>query len=524
MLIDVEGRLLTHSPDTYKIPALGDTPEDFRVALLERAPQDNTIAGPERIGAPRIPVLRCHLMPINTSSVVSRSTFMIETPGQQPGTGWELPASLRLRMECFFGGVDLSAVRIHVGSRAPALGALAFAQGDEVHFAPGLYDSENPRCQRLLVHELAHVLQQRAGRVPFPGPHLPVVDAPQLEAEAEALADGFARGWRQAPPVFLGALHAHALGALPAAVPGGAAACHPIQRVVYLERLHPKVGYASLFWCKRVQELLKDEDKVLSLLTELEKEIEQAMSGKGGKTTLTSKLSQVLVNTEAHWMNKGVIKLLPDQGIVEVYDFLEQHMKQRKALKDVAAGPQHGEYTHRIQWYMIYHFMKKIVGLRARDLAQPLYDEMVNPRHVSKNIIGQRVSLWDSVLDVRLSWTKGQKSLADKEVNAELRKVYEDVLYASAPILNDALTKTNQKFIQKCPNLHQALVARREKRIEQKKRTLEEQKKISEIQTQVASLSSQGRGEDIDSLIAHQASTFGPSNLDSGSGSSLSQI
>jgi xanthine dehydrogenase large subunit len=52
VLIDAKGRLLTHSPDTYKIPALGDAPEDFRVALLERAPQDNTIHGSKAVGEP----------------------------------------------------------------------------------------------------------------------------------------------------------------------------------------------------------------------------------------------------------------------------------------------------------------------------------------------------------------------------------------------------------------------------------------------------------------------------------------
>jgi xanthine dehydrogenase large subunit len=52
VLMDAKGRLLTHSPDTYKIPALGDAPEDFRVALLERAPQDNTIHGSKAVGEP----------------------------------------------------------------------------------------------------------------------------------------------------------------------------------------------------------------------------------------------------------------------------------------------------------------------------------------------------------------------------------------------------------------------------------------------------------------------------------------
>ncbi|QRN95049.1 xanthine dehydrogenase molybdopterin binding subunit [Archangium violaceum] len=52
VLFDAKGRLLTHSPDTYKIPAVGDAPEDFRVALLERAPQDNTIHGSKAVGEP----------------------------------------------------------------------------------------------------------------------------------------------------------------------------------------------------------------------------------------------------------------------------------------------------------------------------------------------------------------------------------------------------------------------------------------------------------------------------------------
>ncbi len=52
VLFNDKGLLLTHSPDTYKIPALGDAPEDFRVTLLERAPQENTIHGSKAVGEP----------------------------------------------------------------------------------------------------------------------------------------------------------------------------------------------------------------------------------------------------------------------------------------------------------------------------------------------------------------------------------------------------------------------------------------------------------------------------------------
>ncbi len=49
---DSEGRLRTHSPDTYKIPAVGDTPDVFNVALLTEATQSNVIHGSKAVGEP----------------------------------------------------------------------------------------------------------------------------------------------------------------------------------------------------------------------------------------------------------------------------------------------------------------------------------------------------------------------------------------------------------------------------------------------------------------------------------------
>jgi xanthine dehydrogenase molybdopterin-binding subunit B len=49
---DAEGRLLTHSPDTYKIPAIGDTPDIFNVAFLKDASQPNVIHGSKAVGEP----------------------------------------------------------------------------------------------------------------------------------------------------------------------------------------------------------------------------------------------------------------------------------------------------------------------------------------------------------------------------------------------------------------------------------------------------------------------------------------
>ncbi len=49
---DGQGRLLSHSPDTYKVPAIGDAPTDLRVKLLEGVPQSNVIHGSKAVGEP----------------------------------------------------------------------------------------------------------------------------------------------------------------------------------------------------------------------------------------------------------------------------------------------------------------------------------------------------------------------------------------------------------------------------------------------------------------------------------------
>jgi len=49
---DQKGRLLTHSPDTYKIPAIGDVPLDMRVDFLTNATQPNNIYGSKAVGEP----------------------------------------------------------------------------------------------------------------------------------------------------------------------------------------------------------------------------------------------------------------------------------------------------------------------------------------------------------------------------------------------------------------------------------------------------------------------------------------
>lgn len=114
--------------------------------------------------------------------------------------GQALPEAVREKMESFFR-TDFTDVRVHQGRHAGSIGALAFTLGSEIHFAPGQYDPHSPRGQQLLGHELAHVVQQRKGRVRNPfGSGLAVVQDPALEAEAERMGVLAARAAVQAKP------------------------------------------------------------------------------------------------------------------------------------------------------------------------------------------------------------------------------------------------------------------------------------------------------------------------------------
>lgn len=112
--------------------------------------------------------------------------------------GQRLPPAVQAKMEEVFK-TSFAEVRVHVGPQAAAIGALAFAHGPNLYFAPGSYDPQSARGQQLLAHELTHVVQQRAGRVRNPfASGIAVVHDQALEHEAEQMGQ---RALRYTPPV-----------------------------------------------------------------------------------------------------------------------------------------------------------------------------------------------------------------------------------------------------------------------------------------------------------------------------------
>lgn len=134
---------------------------------------------------------------------------LIGAPVTAPGTSGGLPATLGSRFEQAFG-VDLSSVRVHEGSALAAdAGARAFAQGRDLHFAPGQYDPSSESGRQLIGHEIAHVVQQAQGRATVSqAAGWSVNDDPALEAEADDWGARALRGesvLASAPPPSAGA-------------------------------------------------------------------------------------------------------------------------------------------------------------------------------------------------------------------------------------------------------------------------------------------------------------------------------
>lgn len=81
------------------------------------------------------------------------------------GTGFTLQPALQTRMETAFG-TDFSPVRLHTDAQAvqmsQQINAQAFTLGNDMYFNAGKYNPASQKGQKLLAHELTHVVQQRS--------------------------------------------------------------------------------------------------------------------------------------------------------------------------------------------------------------------------------------------------------------------------------------------------------------------------------------------------------------------------
>ena len=87
---DDQGRLLTHSPDTYKLPAIGDMPQEFNVTLLKHAAQKGVVYGSKAVGEPPF------MLAISVREAIRDAVAAFGSPGA------EVPLALPATCEAIF--------------------------------------------------------------------------------------------------------------------------------------------------------------------------------------------------------------------------------------------------------------------------------------------------------------------------------------------------------------------------------------------------------------------------------------
>lgn len=113
--------------------------------------------------------------------------------GTPASSGSPMEPALQESMSQSFG-TDFSNVRVHEDSSPSQIGAIAYTSGSDIHFSPGTYNPGSTSGRELIGHELAHVVQQSAGRVSVQGKDSQINTDPSLEAEADAAGVRAARG------------------------------------------------------------------------------------------------------------------------------------------------------------------------------------------------------------------------------------------------------------------------------------------------------------------------------------------
>jgi xanthine dehydrogenase large subunit len=91
-----KGYLATHAPSTYKIPATGDVPEHFTVALWHEANREDNVGGSKAVGEPPF-MLAVSVWEALREAVGAGARPGAPTAMNAPGTGEEVLRALKAR-------------------------------------------------------------------------------------------------------------------------------------------------------------------------------------------------------------------------------------------------------------------------------------------------------------------------------------------------------------------------------------------------------------------------------------------
>ena len=174
--LDHTQRPAVRQDHTDAAPAAGPRPDHAGILRLQRAAGNASVSSL-----------------IESGSMDEERSPVRDVVGSGGGRGLEEP--VRRMMESRLGH-DFSDVRVHDDGRASesakSVQAHAYTVGNDIVFQSGQYQPDSSSGQRMLAHELTHVVQQRSGPVdgtPAPGGIKVSDPSDSFERAAEASAD-----------------------------------------------------------------------------------------------------------------------------------------------------------------------------------------------------------------------------------------------------------------------------------------------------------------------------------------------
>jgi len=140
----------------------------------------------------------------------------------------------------------------------------------------------------------------------------------------------------------------------------------------------------------------------------------------GSEKKYTRALDMALWEEEKIWMDiedsevssersKGHVELIPESGGQEEQDAFMTKIRGGKPLKDVGAAISHGEYAHRIQWYVLRMAAKEVgstTWLRSlyKVLGASEYIKVVDS--IKAPVLNYTWTLWGALVDIPASLEK----------------------------------------------------------------------------------------------------------------------
>ncbi|MFN4871144.1 MAG: LirA/MavJ family T4SS effector, partial [Pseudanabaena sp.] len=349
------------------------------------------------------------------------STDLESSIQSERGSGQSLDPNLQEKMGQAMGA-DFSGVRVHTDAQSDQLNksiqAKAFTTGQDVFFRQGAYVPSSRNGQELIAHELTHVVQQNGGAVQRSF-HTKQQKKEDGMREPIAAVDKHSEKKRQHLELVRQSRSIGVTSAKP----------EEIQRRFDFDKLllnEPELR-EQLFKkginiddLEEIQELLEDKSEVQRYLKILEERVNRMFEKSGSEKKYTRALDMALWEEEKIWMDiedsevssersKGHVELIPESGGQEEQDAFMTKIRGGKPLKDVGAAISHGEYAHRIQWYVLRMAAKEVgstTWLRSlyKVLGASEYIKVVDS--IKAPVLNYTWTLWGALVDIPASLEK----------------------------------------------------------------------------------------------------------------------